>query len=61
MKDYPVIIIETLEKTVHVHAESAEQAREIAEQKWKNGDYILDADNFTGAKFTTPARSERER
>lgn len=61
MKEYQVKIKETLEMTVTVEAENAAQAREIAERNWKNSDYILDADHFTGVTFTVPARSERER
>ena len=61
MKEYDVKIKETLEMTVTVEAESAAQAREIAEQNWKNQDYILDADHFKGVTFTVPTRNDRER
>ena len=61
MRDYKVQIKETLAMTVTVKAESAAQAREIVEQNWKNSDYILNADNFTGVTFTTPKDREYER
>ena len=61
MSDYQVQIKETLSMTVTVEAESAAQAREIVEQNWKNSDYILDADNFTGVTFTIPKNREYDR
>ena len=61
MKEYQVLIKETLAKTVTVEAESAAQARQIVERNWKNSEYILDADHFKGVTFTSPNRSERER
>jgi len=61
MREYDVRIKETLALTVTVEAESAAQAREIAERNWKNQHYILDADHFQGVTFTVPQRSERER
>ena len=61
MKEYVVRIKETLEMTVTVEATSALDARDKVERKWKDGDYILDADNFTGVDFTTPRTRDRER
>jgi hypothetical protein len=61
MKEFDVRIRETLEMTVTVEAENAVRARELAERKWQDGDYILDADHFKGVVFTVPARNERER
>lgn len=51
MKHYEVTIHENLEMKVTVEAGSAQEAEEIVERRWKNSDYILDADNFTGAEF----------
>lgn len=51
MKEYDVTITETLEMTVAVEAESREEAQQIASDNWKNGDYILDANHFTGVEF----------
>ncbi len=61
MKEYDVKIKETLEMTVTVEAESAAQARELVEQRYKDSEYILDADHFKGVVFTVPARNDRER
>ena len=57
MKEYQVLIKETLEMTVTVEAESAAQAKEITERNWKNQDYILDADHFKGVTFTVPQKN----
>ena len=61
MREYNVQIKETLAMTVTVEAESAAQAREIVERRYKDSEYILDADHFQGVTFTVPTRSERER
>ncbi len=50
-KEYDVTITETLKMTVTVEAENLTEAEEIAEEKWSNGDYILGAEEFTGASF----------
>ena len=52
MKTYSVKITETLEKIVTVEAETASEAEEIANEEWYRGEYILDADCFTGVDFT---------
>lgn len=44
-------VTETLEMTVEIEAANADDAIEIAEKNWKNSDYILDADHFTGVEF----------
>lgn len=51
MKKYQVTITETLEKSVEVEAETQEQAQQIVSRAWKDGEYILDADSFTGVDF----------
>lgn len=57
MKEYDVKITETLEKTVTVQAVNQAEAEEKVEEAWNNSEYILDSENFVGAKFTT--ESER--
>lgn len=57
MKEYDVKITETLEKTVTVQAASQAEAEEKVEEAWNNSEYILDSENFVGAKFKT--ESER--
>ena len=61
MKQYAVQIKETLSMTVTVDAKNATEAREMVENGWKDGDYILDAECFTGATFSVQTRADRER
>lgn len=60
MKAYEVTIHENLKMKVTVEAESAQSAEEIVKNRWKNGDYILDADNFTGVEFKAKYASDRD-
>lgn len=53
MKEYKVKIKETLEKEVFVLAENADDAADKAEKKWKDQDFILDAEDFKGVEFHT--------
>ena len=57
MKEYDVTITETLEMTVTVEAESREEARQKVADNWKNGEYILDAENFKDVEFYPRGRS----
>ena len=57
MKEYDVTIQETLEMTVTVEAENREEARRMVEERWKNGEYILDADSFKDVEFYPTGRS----
>ena len=57
MKEYDVTITETLEMTVTVEAESREEARQIVADRWKNSEYILDADSFKDVEFYPRGRS----
>ena len=60
MKKYQVQIKEVLAMTVTVEAENAAQAREIVEKRYRDSDYILDADHFQGVTFTAAfPRKER--
>ena len=60
MKTYKVNIIESLQMTVEVEAESASAAKEMVEGEWKNGNYVLDADHFKQVNFVTRS-AERSR
>ena len=51
MKEYKVLITETLQKTVIVEAASEQEAHKRASDAWKNAEYILDSDNFQGVEF----------
>lgn len=48
---YRVTITETLKFSVDIDADSAETAERIAEQNWKEGDYIIDSAHFAGVEF----------
>jgi len=61
MKEYEVTIQETLQKKVIVEANSREEAEEIVERRWKDSDYILDADDFTGVEFHGRKAPNRDR
>lgn len=52
MSEFEVTITETLAMTVTVEAESAEQARQMVKDQWRNCEYILDAEHFKGVNFT---------
>lgn len=60
MNEYDITIRETLEMTVTVEAESREEARQIVADRWKNGEYILDADSFKDVEFY-PGGRRRDR
>jgi len=51
MKNYQVTITETLKMKVDIEANSPREAEEIAQNKWQNSEYILDAECFDGAEF----------
>lgn len=51
MKEFGINIRETLETQVTVKADNEENALREAERRWKDGEYILDADNFQGVDF----------
>ena len=57
MNEYDITIRETLEMTVTVEAESREEARQIVADRWKNSEYILDADSFKDVEFYPRGRS----
>lgn len=51
MKEFKVMITETLQKTVVVEAASEQEAHRRVSDAWKNSEYILDADCFQGVEF----------
>jgi hypothetical protein len=50
-RQYEVTITETLKRTVSVEAKNRLEAEEIVTDDWKNGKYVLTADDFQGARF----------
>lgn len=57
MNEYDIAIRETMEMTVTVEAASREEDRRMVEERWKNGEYILDADSFRDVEFYLRGRS----
>ena len=51
MKEYEVVITETLQKAVTIEAESLADARKKVDLGWIRGEYMLDAENFVGVTF----------
>ena len=49
---FEVAIIETLKRVVTVDADNTAEAEQTVSDNWRAGDYILDADDFTGVEFT---------
>ena len=60
MEEYDVLIKEILAKIVSVDAESADQAREIVENRWYDNEYFLDQNHLEKVTFTTLLNLERE-
>ena len=50
-KPYRVTITETLSMTVKVAAADRREAEQLVSAQWHRGEYILDADHFTGVEF----------
>lgn len=59
MNEYRVKITETLSKYVTVQAETPLDARDMAEEKWRNGTHYLDAEDFTGVRFLVTLEREK--
>jgi len=53
LKEYEVEIIETLQKTITIEANSPEEAAMLVETGYKNEEYVLDADHFVDVDFRT--------
>jgi hypothetical protein len=53
MMEYGVEIRETLTRTIYVRAETMAEAEQRVEQGWNQGDYVLDADDFSEVHYVT--------
>lgn len=51
IRRYNIIILEHLKRVVPVEAASWEEARSKVKRAWKNGEYVLSADDFAGVSF----------
>lgn len=49
---FQVVIEETLSKTICIEAECEHDALLIAKKMWRDGEVILDADDFSGVDFS---------
>ena len=58
MKSFDIEITETLQRTVSVAADSREEAEQMVDDGWHNGDYVLDSEDFIDVDFK--AVGERE-
>ena len=45
---FKVTITEKLQRAVTVEAESRDEAEQIVSDRWRNGEYVLGSDDFTG-------------
>ncbi|NBI77283.1 hypothetical protein D3Z39_00055 [Anaerotruncus colihominis] len=50
-RKFQVVITETLKLRVDVEAGSKDEAEQIVADGWRNSQYILDSENFTGVEF----------
>jgi hypothetical protein len=61
LKKYNVTITETLQKLVTVEAESREEAEQIVSDRWRNCEYVLGAEDYTGiVEFVAVLAVEQE-
>ncbi|OGO91736.1 MAG: hypothetical protein A2Y17_13320 [Clostridiales bacterium GWF2_38_85] len=51
MKTFNVTITETLQLEIPVEANSRTEAEHQAERRWRDSEFILDADHFKGVTF----------
>ncbi len=51
MEIYKVEIVEMLRRTVEVEAASYDEAERIVSGRWRDSEYVLDADDFDGVEF----------
>lgn len=58
MKSFDIEITETLQRTVSVVADSREEAEQMVDDGWHNGDYVLDSEDFIDIDFKTVGERE---
>ena len=51
LKQFDVVITETLTMVVKVDAKNPDEAEQIVSDKWEDGEYVLDYDNFADVDF----------
>ena len=58
MKNYTVQITETLHLDVECVAESEDEAKDAIRSKYKDGVYVLCAENFIGVEFSVVEKED---
>ena len=61
MELYMVTVRETLERTVPVNANNWVEAIDIVEERYRETDIVLDADDFAGVNFSAIEAFDYER
>ena len=61
MKEYNIVITETLRSVVCIEADNAAEAGRLVEEKWRNGEIVLGGDEFSGVSFTEEGRAKNHR
>lgn len=51
MKKYDVVITETLQRTVQIEANDRDEAEQIAKEKWRKSEYVLDENDFKSVEY----------
>lgn len=53
MKKYYITITETLERTIEIVANDENEAKDMAEEQYKNGEIILDYEDHINTDYST--------
>ena len=61
MHKYLVEITETRQRDLNVEAHDKEEAEKIANMMYRNGDVVLNAEDFVDAQFTAYKKPEVDR
>ena len=61
MKEFNVTITETLQKSITVEATSKDEALQMVEDMWHDGDIILDPDDFLDVNYSADEGREINR
>ena len=51
MKTYKVVVTETLQRIVYIDAKSAEEAKDVAEERYHNEEIVLDSSDYQDTKI----------
>lgn len=51
MKNYDVVITETLQRTVQIEANDRDEAEQIAKEKWRKSEYVLNENDFKSVEY----------